>query len=180
MKIVGRAFSVAAFRAYVRELALGEWVPSLVVIHHCAAPSLQQRPKGFIREHMTNLAYYYGEEMGWSAGPHLFIDEDEIWVFSPLDRRGVHAASFNRTSWGIEMLGNFDVEDPTSGRGAMVLRTAGAAAAILLEKIGRTTRAIRFHRDDPKTKKTCPGRLVTRELFLAMVELDMQVPRPKT
>ena len=36
---------------------------------------------------------------------------------------GVHAVSFNSTGVGIEMLGNYDIEDPRTGRGLQVLTT---------------------------------------------------------
>lgn len=168
MKIVGKPLKIAEFAAYIAALELKTWRPSLVVIHHCAAPSLAQRPVGWVPQHMLNLQDFY-EKKGWSAGPHIFTDEDEAWLFSPLDARGVHAVSFNATGWGIEMLGDYDSEDPWSGRGLKVLTTAAEVAAILLRKIGRDETAIRFHRDDPKTSKTCPGRKVDKDRFVKLV-----------
>jgi len=172
MNIIGKPYKLEEFRAYVQSLNLGDWRPSLVVIHHCAAPSLLQRPQGFKGQHMLNLKDFY-ERKGWSAGPHLFVDEDEAWTFSPLTSRGVHAVSFNRTGWGIEMLGDFDTEDPWSGRGLQVLTLTAQVAAILLKKIGQDETAIRFHRDDPRTSKTCPGRKVDKTWFVELVRLAL-------
>lgn len=168
MNIIGRPFTLSDFEQYVQALRFGAWQPSLVVIHHCAAPSLAQRPHGFQPQHMRNLKEYY-ESKGWSAGPHVFIDEDQAWLFSPLTARGVHAVSFNSTGWGLEMLGDYDEEDPLSGRGLQVLTLTAQVAAILLKKIGRDENAIRFHRDDPKTTKTCPGTKIGKAHFLDMV-----------
>lgn len=173
MNIIGRPFTLSDFEQYVQALRFGAWRPSLVVIHHCAAPSLAQRPHGFQPQHMRNLKEYY-ESKGWSAGPHIFIDEDHAWLFSPLTARGVHAVSFNSTGWGLEMLGDYDEEDPLSGRGLQVLTLTAQIAAILVRKIGRDEDAIRFHRDDPKTTKTCPGTKIDKAHFLDMVRRALQ------
>lgn len=168
MKIEGKPYKPAEFAAHLAALVPGPWKPSLIVIHHCSAPSLQQRPVGFIAQHMLNLQDYY-ERKGWSAGPHMFVDEDEIWTFSPLTARGVHAVSFNASGIGIEMLGDYDEEDPWSGRGLQVLTTTCRAVKLLMAKFNLPESAIRFHRDDPKTNKTCPGTKITKERFLQLL-----------
>lgn len=172
MIIIGKAFALAEFQSYVDRLELGTWQPSLVVIHHTAAPSLAMRPVGWQPQHMANLKYHYEHNVKgapWSAGPHIFTDEEKVWIFSPLEKRGVHAVSFNALGWGIEMLGDYDAEDPWSGRGLNVMTLTAHATAILLQKIGRDAAAIRFHRDDPKTTKSCPGRKVNKARFIALV-----------
>lgn len=169
MNIIGQPLDLAALGFYMQALRLGSWRPSFVVIHHCAAPSLAQRPHGFQPQHMRNLKDYY-ESKGWSAGPHMFIDEDQAWLFSPLTARGVHAVSFNSDSWGLEMLGDYDTEDPWSGRGLQVLTLAAQVTAILLRKLQRDSAAVRFHRDDPRTTKTCPGSRISKDRFLSLVD----------
>lgn len=169
MKIEGKPYSHSEFKAYLDTLKPGAWKPSLIVIHHCAAPSLKQRPIGFIPQHMLNLQDFY-EGKGWSAGPHLFTDDDQIWTFSPLTARGVHAVSFNATGIGIEMLGDYDSEDPWQGRGLDVLRTTCVAVLALMKKFGLDEKSIRFHRDDPKTNKTCPGRKISKDKFLEFLQ----------
>lgn len=169
MKIVNKAFFPDEFAKYLEGLDLSAWRPELVVVHHTASPSLAMRPVGWKEVHMRNLAHYYGKELGWKAGPHVFTDEDEAWVLSPLTARGNHAVSFNARSWGIEMLGDFDTEDPWSGRGLQVLRTTAHVVRAMLHRIGKGKEAVRFHRDDPRTRKSCPGWLVDKERFLGMV-----------
>lgn len=168
MKILNKAYFPDEFTSYLQTLKWPSWKPSLVVIHHCAAPSLAQRPNGFLSQHMLNLQDFY-ESKGWSAGPHLFTDDDQIWTFSPMTSRGVHAVSFNATGIGIEMLGDYDSEDPWSGRGLAVLTTTAKAAKAILARLGLTPAAIRFHRDDPKTSKTCPGKKIRKEQFLELM-----------
>lgn len=166
LPIVGRAFSKELFPRYlagIRDSSM-VWKPKGATVHHTGAPSLAQRPQGIQAQHMHNFRSWY-RSLGWTHGPHLFIDEDEIWVFSPLTARGTHAVSFNYSHFGVEMLGNFDSEDPTTGRGAEVLDLAAFAVTALQRRFSLPPTSVNFHRDDPKTDKTCPGKKVTKALF---------------
>lgn len=166
---VGDVFDIPGFRAHVAGLDLS-WADS-VCLHHTASPDLSMRPKGWTIQHMRNLAHFYGVELGWSSGPHLFTDEDQIFGLSPLTSRGVHARSFNARSIGIEALGDYDNEDPGTGRGVEVWEMTFQATAVLLDRLGleATTETVLFHRDDPKTWKTCPGRKISKEWALDCV-----------
>lgn len=164
--VVGQGFSVEEFGQYLATIDDMHWTPHALCVHHTASPSLGQRPAGFTGQHMANLRHYYKDELQWSAGPHLFIDQDQIWVFSPLEYRGIHAVSFNREAIGIEMLGDYDREDPTTGRGAQVLATTRKALRLLAQRFFITLpERLLFHRDDPRTSKTCPGRKVTKDML---------------
>jgi len=179
-EIVGQAWDVEAFEGYISDISLG-WADS-VTIHHTAAPSLAQRPDGFTLQHMRNIAHYYQTQLGWSASPHLFTDEDEVYGMSSLWRRGIHARSFNSHSIGIEMLGNYDSESPSSGRGLDVIETTAQVVAALLTrmKLLATDKTILFHRDDPKTSKTCPGSLINKGWFVGKVQSYMGATQPLT
>lgn len=169
---VGKRFTPAAFAAYVNGLDWsGGWRGQYPVLHHTAAPSLATRPNGLSDQHLLNLLDYYQNQLKWSGAPHLFIDdrEDGIIVFQRLDRRGVHAKSFNAAGWGIEMLGDYDTEDPTTGRGAKVLGNAAHALQTLLSVNNGRPSDIRFHRDDPQTTKTCPGSKVSKAMVASLV-----------
>jgi hypothetical protein len=121
---------------------------------------------------MSGLERYYRDEMGWSAAPHLFVDDQPagIWVLTPLTTPGVHAKSFNPRSIGLEMLGNYDVEAFTSGRGDRVRENAVAAIAMLSAALDIDPDSMRFHRDEPNTTKTCPGRNVDKATFIRAVK----------
>ena len=170
--IVGKQFTPEEFRRYVAGLNWGSWRPSFIVLHHTAEPSLAQRPGGFNAASMSGLTRYYRDELGWSAGPHLFVDDQPagIWVFTPLTTPGVHAKSFNGRSLGLEMLGNYDVEDFDTGRGALVRDNAVAAIAILSNALGVDPDSMMCHRDEPSTSKTCPGNNVDRLAFIRLVK----------
>lgn len=162
---VGSVWDRESFPGHLAALDLS-WVRG-VTLHHTGTPDLSQRPHGWTIQHMRNLAHYYGNTLGWSAGPHLFIDDDQIFGLSPLDRPGVHARSFNRTHIGIEVLGNYDREDPTTGRGAACWSTALRTVQAILSRTGLSPLTVNGHRDDPRTSKTCPGTKVDLAAFRA-------------
>lgn len=172
--IVGKAFSADSFRGYAASLNLNAaaWQPSFIVLHNTGAPNLSQRPVGFTAQHMQNLQGFYRDQQKWSAGPHLFVDDKQIWAFTPLTHPGIHSPSWNAVSWGIEMLGDYDVDDFRAGRGAQVRANAVAAMAALLSLRGLPVndQTIRLHHEDPKTTHHgCPGATVAKPEVLAAV-----------
>ncbi len=108
--IVGESFSAKDFDSYCHTLQWTAWRPSFIALHNTASPSLAQRPKGLTKQHIKNLKSFYRDEQGWKAGPHLFVDDKQIWVFTPLTVSGVHSPSWNKTALGLEMLGDYDSE----------------------------------------------------------------------
>ena len=176
---VGKVWSNASFKEYLKTVKKPSWVRA-VVIHHTAAPSLAQRPKGLLIEHIHNISGFYKNTLGWNRGPHLFTDENEIYGMTPLTTAGIHAASFNSYTIGIEVLGNYDVEDPLNGRGKECWNTTAKATADLLEWIGveANSKTILFHRDDPKTSKTCPGTKIGKDWFINLVKASTGVVSP--
>jgi hypothetical protein len=170
--IVAQNFTPDEFRQYVTGLTFDEWVPTFITLHHTAEPSLADRPNGFNERSMRALESFYRDEQGWSAGPHLFVDDQSagIWVFTPLTTPGVHAKSFNSHSLGLEMLGNYDAEDFDSGRGLAVQQNAVAAIAILSKALGIDPETMMCHRDEPSTVKTCPGGNVDKGTFIQAVK----------
>jgi hypothetical protein len=170
--IIGQNFTPESFLEYMRGLVWNLWQPDFIVLHHTAVPSLSQRANGFNSASMSGLQRYYRDELGWSAGPHLFVDDQPagIWVFTPLTTPGVHAKSFNGRSLGLEMLGNYDVENFDSGRGARVRDNAVVAIAILTMALGIDPDGMMCHRDEPNTTKTCPGNNVDEVIFIQAVK----------
>lgn len=161
-QIVGRHFSRDDFAAYVGGLNFFAWKPSFVVLHNTAVPSLADRPHGLTPAHIQGLVAYYRDVQHWSAGPHLFVDQTGIWVFTPLTTPGVHSPSWNAVSWGVEMLGDFEREAFDSGPGALVRDNAVSALATLHMKAGLDSSTLHLHKSDPKTTHACPGKYVVR------------------
>jgi len=160
--IVGTSYSAEDFDTYCRSLSWSGWRPRFIVLHNTAAPSLAQRPNGLTHQNMLNLERYYRDEKGWSAGPHLFVDDKQIWVFTPLTTSGVHSPSWNSISLGVEMLGDFQHEAFDSGRGLKVRQNAVSAMASLSAVLGLDPASMRLHREDPATTHACPGKNVKK------------------
>jgi hypothetical protein len=97
--IVGARFSPNEFTDYVGHLTFSAWRPQFVVVHNTSSPTLAQRPNGFTDAHIQNLVAFYRDQQHWSAGPHCFIDQNGISVFTPLTVPGVHSPSWNSISW---------------------------------------------------------------------------------
>ena len=168
--IVGKSFKPQEFYNYVAGVDLEDWAPDFIVLHNTGEPCLRNRPNGLTHDHILGLADYYKNDMGWSAGPHLFIDDKQIWVFTPLNRTGVHSPSWNSISWGIEMLGDYDVEEFDTGRGALVKNNSVAAVAILSVKAELDPDTMKLHREDKRTTHHCPGDNVDKHEFISLVK----------
>jgi len=169
--IVDRSFDVPGFDAYCRSLQWTTWRPSFVVLHNTGVPDLAERPLGLTQQSIMSLQSYYRDTQHWSAGPHLFVDDHQIWAFTPLTTPGVHAPSWNSVSLGVEMLGDFQDEAFNAGRGLDVQKNAVAAIAILTEILGFDPDGMKLHREDPlTTHKDCPGDNVSKPAFIAEVK----------
>lgn len=169
--IVGLSFDATSFDVYAKALVWTSWRPSFLVVHNTAIPNLAQRPKGFTKQHIQNLVGYYRDTQGWSAGPHLFIDDHQIWVFTPLTTTGRHSPSFNPYAIGIEMLGDYQTDAFTSGRGAKVRENTICALASLSGALGLHPDSIKLHKEDPATThKGCPGKNVSKAAIIADVK----------
>jgi hypothetical protein len=174
--IVGEGFNVDAFDAYCHTLQWLAWRPSFVVLHNTAIPSLAQRPKGFTKQHMLGFEAYYRDEMGWKAGPHLFVDDRQIWVFTPLTVSGTHSPSWNKVALGVEMLGDYEKEAFDAGRGLKVRQNAVAALASISAVLGIDPQTMRLHREDPLTTHACPGTKVGKLAVIQEVQ-DLMAAR---
>ncbi|HSS51724.1 MAG TPA: N-acetylmuramoyl-L-alanine amidase [Thermoanaerobaculia bacterium] len=160
--IVGSSFNADDFDAYCHTLQWLTWRPSFIVLHNTGAPSLAQRPNGLTKKHIQGLEVFYRDEQKWSAGPHLFVDDRQIWVFTPLTVSGVHSPSWNQVALGVEMLGDYEREAFDSGRGLKVRKNAVAALATLNAVLGFESQTMRLHREDPLTTHACPGKNVRK------------------
>lgn len=183
---VGKCFPVAKdFLDYLDDIKFGAWRPRFVTMHHTGGPSLatwrtyahgNRKVPITDAQWMRNLAGYYGGELGWTAGPHFFFTPDNFCVLSLPEKRGVHAVSFNPTSWGVECVGDFDSEafaPDLANRYAEGLACLHVALGISPDPYVFNVRGLHFHRDDPKTSKTCPGRHVDKASMVALIKAKM-------
>jgi hypothetical protein len=40
----------------------------------------------------------------------MFLADDLIWAFTPLNTSSIHSPSWNHISWDVEMVGDYDTE----------------------------------------------------------------------
>ncbi len=169
--IVVLSFTADQFDTYCHSLQWTGWRPSFIVLHNTFVPDLALRPNGFTKQHMLNFVSFYRDQKKWSAGPHLFIDDKKIWVFTPLTMSGIHSPSWNKLALGFEMLGNYTTDSFSSGRGLAVRQNAVAAIASLSAVLGLNPDSLRLHKEDPATThKTCPGKNVKKAEVIADVK----------
>jgi hypothetical protein len=171
--------TAAAFAAHLQahDPCICAWARGLTV-HHTAVPGASWAPevprrrdrewdrnetglsRDAVREkrqrQVDGVAAYYRDTLGWSAGPHLFIDDLFIWQMTPLNLPGIHAPHYNATHWGIEVAGDYT---RTSWPAPVRVLALGAAAALLRwVSIPVSPLTVNAHRDD--NKPSCPGNAV--------------------
>jgi hypothetical protein len=175
-------YTVDEFRAMLARLRLGEWLPRFPTLHNTSVPSLKQwLGMGATPQERWggNLNRYY-QGLGWHAGPHLVVCPDYVWVLCDLTKSGVSVSCWNSETFGIEMVGNYEVggDDFASGDGAKVRDNAAAVLAALGQKfawgdlsdfvIG--ARGLHFHHECARDHHACPGSKVSKPDMLARVQ----------
>lgn len=176
--IVAKSFDAQGFDEYLHTLIWQAWRPSFIVLHNTGTPNLAQRPDGLTLQHIKNLEVYYRDQNKWSAGPHLFIDDKQIWVFTPLTVSGVHSPSYNKLAIGIEMLGDYSKDFFDSGRGLAVQKNTVAAIASLSAVLGIDPNTMKLHKEDKATTHDCPGKNVNKAKVIQAVKLLMADRHP--
>ena len=174
-------YNIPEFRAHLSTLDVGDWRPRFPTLHNTGVPSLTQWLKlGSTPQERwgANLNRYY-QGMGWHAGPHLVVCPDYVWVLCDLRRSGVSVSCWNSETFGIEMVGNFEVggDDFHSGEGAKVRDNAVSTLAILAERFGWDdlsafelgSRGLHFHRECAQDRHACPGSRVSKSDLLDRV-----------
>lgn len=170
--IVGQRFTVDEFDAYVAALDFSDWRPEFVVVHNTLVPTLAQWHSSL--DDIEAQQRWFRNTLKWSAGPHLYVDPEGIWVFTPLTKTGVHSPSWNGVALGMEIVGDFDREVFKVMQRYNVIR---ALAAIHL-KLGWLVPSIKLHKEDPATTHTgCPGKNVVKADLEAAVNQYLSIPR---
>lgn len=206
---IGKGLSLDAFHAYVQTYRFGSVPPDYVVLHHTAIPSASwaKYPTGAVwdaheagmheqqiydkrKRQLDALMRYYCDTLGWSAGPHLFIDERYIWLFTPMYEVGVHAKQGNsyrdrsrrlHYSIGIEVLGYYEevVWPP-----AVAANVAGAIAVLAkrLRSFGYIDKpwagGVGSHRMYGKPQ--CPGARIAPSYYMPILKAAWQHLQSRT
>lgn len=141
-----------------------------IVIHHTWKPE----PRAWRGRITVDGTQHYYERKNWTSGPHLFVcvgapnpQHDGIWQMTPLNLTGTHAGAWNRTHWGIEVVGNYDTAPWPGATRALVYRTVLALCAWRGIVVNR--QSIIGHRETG-SKKSCPGACIDMDI----VRRDLQ------
>lgn len=169
----GRGLTVEEFKSYVDGVTLSTWKPQFVVLHNTQQPTLEQwhASDPYVRVN-ENLVHEYRDLQHWNAGPHVFVADDLIWLFTPLWMQGTHSPSWNAVSWGVEMVGDYSVEPFNQ----QVQDNTASVLAALHSKLSLDPRSLRLHREDPKTTHRCPGDNVHKDDMIATVQAILMPP----
>jgi hypothetical protein len=176
--IIGKCLSLDAFRTYLKTYDFGSIPPDRVVLHHTWKPTIMDW-KG--KRSIEGMREFYGAK-GWTAGPHLYVAPDGVWLFTPMRDVGIHAGLGNANreylasgyrntrklywySIGVEMVGNYETVRPS---GVIWEQTRSVLAGLLQRFGGKPEEKLFFHRDFTN-QKSCPGRAVTKPWVLAEV-----------
>src|SRR5215475_5104269 len=163
--------TIDSVREYIRSLDYRKWRPSNFVVHNTASPTLYQWWHSVPpAQRMENLQSYYENDMGWSAGPHFFIDGESWWCMTPPNVKGVHSPSWNGTMLGFEHVGDYDTEDPTTGMGLKVQEMGQALSGECCAFFGWDPSNLKFHYEDPKTTHACPGSKMKKPDYIGCVQ----------
>jgi hypothetical protein len=172
----------AEFSAYIGAYNFGTIPPDYIVLHHTANPCTLQtfndalsafppEKLGAIdageegksepevmeqrKQRLAGVQTFYRNGNGWNAGPHLFIDDRWIWLFSEMREPGIHAMWGNKLPTpddsfhygvGIEVLGYYERQRWPPA----VERLVGYAVAALRKRLG--TFEIHYLYPDPNSK----------------------------
>lgn len=200
---IGQALTPVEFRQYCLDYNFGSSPPSYWIWHHSYNPDASWAPvssnqstwwdrneqgldlaakKAKRKPQLDAIARYY-IGLGWSAGPHLFIDDLFIWLFTPMYNVGVHANEGNsykrggqlRYSIGCEVIGAYDKAVwPVPIRAMAGWAFACVKARLNIQSVYTATGQDRPDLHDPQlsghrdytTEKTCPGAAVTSDFFV--------------
>lgn len=167
ISIINRRLDLHEFRDYCAGYNFGTQPADKLVVHHTWRPT---RSSWNSATSIQGLKRYY-EGKGWPAGPHLFVAEDGIWLFSPMRANGIHAGELNHRSIGIEVVGDYD-QEKWSGK---TKENALGVIKVLMNQLGIDKQHIFFHRD--VSSKSCPGRAITKEWLFAQLDDFRILPR---
>jgi hypothetical protein len=206
-RYIGKGLTADEFASYVQSYNFGKIPPDYVVLHQTANPCMQAAayPGGRAWDAdeagktdeqiyqkrlggLLGMREYYRLRLQWDRGPHLYIDERYIWLFTPMYEVGIHAKEGNsyrdgteqlHYSIGIEVIGYYE----HTAWSEPVARMVGHAVATLKRQLGTFelcykpgplhtpsahANSISSHRD--YNKPACPGAAITEDYYCQVIQ----------
>lgn len=161
MKIVNKCLIKEGFRKYIEKKKVIREIDK-IVLHHTSDTLGEWKRKE------VSISYYKKlyESNEWTAGPHLFVAPEGIYLFTDINIQGIHANRGNKGSVGVEMIGNYDKILP-SGK---IWKNTSSVLEILLNKFNLKPKDIHFHREY-NPRKSCPGKAITKKWIRSEIKL---------
>lgn len=179
MNLICKSFNIEELKLYLPTIKFNGWTPNFIVVHNTSVPDQKLYREWHSRSNWTmeqwgkNLASYYAGK-GWQC-PHAFVGYDGVLILNDLTHPGTHSPSWNKFSWGVETVAEFDKEPFENGVRDNLVATLG----LLHSRIGLNpadyklgVRGLHFHKEDvATTHKDCPGKnLVKAQLVKDVLE----------
>ena len=118
-----------------------------------------------------------------NSGPHLFVSPAYVWDACDLTADGVHVSCWNHVCLGIEMVGDYGIEDFATGDGAKVRDLTVSALASLHNALGLRpdgfklgVSGLHFHKECVRDHHDCPGKHVDKADVVKRVLATMKPP----
>lgn len=169
-----KKFTLEQFAEYVHLLPATQlaWFRR-ITIHHTYIPTLAQWKAAGDVARMHGVANYYRNDLGWPAGPNLFITDTHILQGTPITQSGIHATICNANSLGLEVVGDYNRVPWSPGTEHMVL---GAIAILFRKKhMSVSPDTLNGHRDC-NSPKTCPGESISMDMVRRNLKRNMGMP----
>jgi hypothetical protein len=158
--IDGRLMNMVQFDTHVKGIDLS-WA-NTVVIHHTAKPTVAdwtacgwECRKENMRLYYQNDVVWYDEngvqQKGWTSGPHLFVSDEGVGLFSTLSKPGTGVVGHNSNTIHIEVVGDYTLSLPVGATYTNMI----SVAATLLRHMPNTTKLTYHSALQPNT--SCPG-----------------------
>jgi hypothetical protein len=137
-----------------------------VILHHSSHPNIAEY-KGYST--IKAIAMFQTHEFNWDRlGFHYIVAPDgTIWLGTPLSQVAFHAGRENATTVGVSLILDGDSELPTEPqRQALIVLLKSLFSKLDLKAETNFAPGHGFHHDYDAIK-TCPGKLITKELVLS-------------
>ncbi|MDE0888428.1 MAG: peptidoglycan recognition family protein [Phycisphaerales bacterium] len=128
-----------------------------VTVHHDGLPSpLASSRSRDAEDRLRTIRRGHVNHNGWAdIGYHFAIDRSgRVWSCRPLVWQGAHVKDRNEGNIGVLVLGNFEIERPTSAQlNALAIHLKTLVTAYRIDQ-----RKVYTHREWPGAATACPGR----------------------
>lgn len=172
-----KRYPIEAFEKFIAAVKVLRPITN-IQIHHTAVPTLNGYRLAKDKEAVIyGMWRFHTVEKGWQdIAQHFSIAPDAVWDGRSLE---IKPAGFlgvqNDGGLMFEIIGNYDIgQESFSGDIANMTYRAVAAVKRRWPKAD-----IRFHRDQAKAYKTCPGTSILKPVFEAAVA-ELLKPKPVT